>query len=74
MNETTLGATMDDKTHEYLSIIADIDGRILDIIELYRAIWPKFNGTPVDGVISKLFDAYRSNGKLADAIDKGWIK
>ena len=75
MNETTLGATMDDKTHELLSTIADIDGRILDIMYLYRAIWPRFNSVgPVDKVMSRLYDAYKANGKLADAIDKGWIK
>ena len=66
---------MDDKTHELLSTIADIDGRILDIMDLYRLIWPNFNSIgPVDKVMSSLYAAYGANGKLADAIDKGWIK
>ena len=66
---------MDDKTHQLLCTIADIDGRILDIMDLYRAIWPNFNSVgPVDKVMSALYDAYKSNGKLADAIDKGWIQ
>ena len=65
---------MDNETNAIMCAIQDIDGRILDIIDLYRAIWPKFNNTPVDPVISKLYDAYKANGKLADAVDKGWVK
>ena len=65
---------MDDHTHAILCAIADIDGRILDIIDLYRSIWVNFNSIgPVDSVISSLYDAYKANGKLADAVDKGWI-
>ena len=65
---------MDTETNAIMCAIQDIDGRILDIIDLYRAIWPKFNNTPVDPVISKLYEAYKANGKLADAVDKGWVK
>ena len=65
---------MDNETTAIMCAIQDIDGRILDIIDLYRAIWPKFNNTPVDPVISKLYEAYKANGKLADAVDKGWVK
>jgi len=66
---------MDDKTHQLLSTIADIDGRLLDIMDLYRLIWPNFNSIgPVDKVMQLLSSAYNANGKLADAIDKGWIK
>jgi len=56
-----------------LAAIYEVDERIMDIIELYRAIWPNFNNTPVDPVIGKLFDAYKANGKLADLVDKGWV-
>lgn len=65
---------MDNETNAIMCAIQDIDERILDIIDLYRAIWPQFNNTPVDGVISNLWDAYKANGKLADAVDKGWVK
>lgn len=65
---------MDEHTNAILCAIADIDGRILDIIDLYRSIWVNFNSiAPVDAVISSLYNAYKANGKLADAIDKGWI-
>ena len=57
-----------------MDAIEEVDSRILDIIELYRAIWPAFNNTPVNPVISTLYDAYRFNGKLADAVDKGWVR
>jgi hypothetical protein len=66
---------MDNKTHELLCTIADIDGKILDLIDLIRNIWPNFNSIPhADKVVGSLYDAYKANGKLADAIDKGWIK
>ena len=51
----------------------EIDDKILDIIDLIRAKYPKFNRTPVEKVIVKLYDAYRASGKVADAIDKGWM-
>lgn len=55
--------------------IEEIDDKILDIIHLYRLMWPKFNSVPVvERVIVALNEAYKANGKLADAIDKGWIK
>tara|TARA_R110000823_G_scaffold300212_1_gene420986 strand:+ start:63 stop:263 length:201 start_codon:yes stop_codon:yes gene_type:complete len=65
---------MDKEIDPIMKAIEEVDTRLLDIIELYRAIWPRFNSTPVDPVISKLYDAYKANGKLADAIDKGWVK
>jgi hypothetical protein len=38
-------------------------------------MWPNFNSHPVvERVIVALNEAYRSNGKLADALDKGWIE
>ena len=52
----------------------DIDDKILDLIDLIRAKYPKFTRTPVEKVVVKLYDAYRSSGKVADAIDKGWTK
>tara|TARA_R100000353_G_scaffold170999_1_gene135132 strand:- start:549 stop:740 length:192 start_codon:yes stop_codon:yes gene_type:complete len=51
----------------------EIDDKILDIIDLIRTKYPKFNRTPVEKVIVKLYDAYRASGKVADAIDKGWV-
>ena len=51
-----------------------IDDRILDLIELIRAKHPRFNRTPIEKVIVRLYDAYRASGKVADAIDKGWIQ
>jgi len=51
----------------------DIDDKILDLIDLIRAKYPKFTRTPVEQVVVRLHDAYRSSGKVADAIDKGWI-
>lgn len=51
-----------------------IDDKILDLIQLYRLMWPNFNSHPVvERVIYALHEAYRSNAKLADALDKGWI-
>jgi len=52
----------------------DIDDKIQDIIYLIRLKYPKFNNTPIEKVIVRLNDAYRASGKVADAIDKGWIK
>jgi len=65
---------MENQESPLMQAIEEVDNRILDIIELYRAIWPKFNNTPVDPVISNLYVAYKANGKLADAVDKGWVK
>jgi len=65
---------MEQEIEPIMAAIEEVDTRILDIIELYRAIWPNFNRTPVDPVISNLYDAYKANGKLADAVDKGWVK
>ena len=50
-----------------------IDDKILDIIDLIRLKYRKFNGTPVEKVIVSLNQAYKSSGKVADAIDKGWL-
>lgn len=52
----------------------EIDDKLADIIDLIRCKYTKFNGTPVEKVIVKLFDAYRASGQVADAIDKGWIE
>jgi len=52
----------------------DIDNRIEDIIYLIRLKYPSFNGTPVEKVVFNLHDAYKASGKVADAIDKEWIK
>tara|TARA_R100000353_G_scaffold55580_1_gene44284 strand:+ start:466 stop:654 length:189 start_codon:yes stop_codon:yes gene_type:complete len=52
----------------------DIDDKILDLIDLIRAKYPKFTGTPVEKVVVNLYDAYRASGKVADAIDKGWLQ
>lgn len=55
--------------------IEEIDEKIQDLIQLYRLMWPNFNSVPVvEKVIVALNEAYSANGKLADAIDKGWIK
>ena len=55
--------------------IEEIDEKIQDLIQLYRLMWPNFNSHPVvERVVVALNEAYRANGKLADAIDKGWIK
>jgi len=55
--------------------IEEIDEKIQDLIQLYRLLWPNFNSVPVvEKVIVALNEAYRANGKLADAIDKGWIE
>jgi hypothetical protein len=51
----------------------EIDEKILDIIEVIRAKHPRFNNTPVEKVIVSLNAAYRASGKVADAIDKGWL-
>ena len=50
-----------------------IDDKILDIIDLIRLKYRRFNGTPVEKVIVSLNRAYKSSGKVADAIDKGWL-
>lgn len=50
-----------------------IDDKILDIIDLIRLKYRKFNGTPVEKVIVSLNQAYKSSGKVCDAIDKGWL-
>tara|TARA_R110001632_G_C11255962_1_gene409373 strand:- start:637 stop:822 length:186 start_codon:yes stop_codon:yes gene_type:complete len=55
--------------------VEEIDEKIQDLIQLYRLMWPNFNSVPVvEKVIVALNEAYRANGKLADAIDKGWVK
>lgn len=51
----------------------EIDDKIYDIIEVIRAKHPKFNGTPIEKVVQLLYDAYRASGKVADAVDKGWL-
>jgi len=55
--------------------IEELDENILDMIDLLRLMWPNFNSIPVaEKVIHHLNEAYKANGKLADAIDKGWVK
>lgn len=52
----------------------DIDDKILDIIDLIRLKHSRFNNTPIEKVIVSLNAAYKASGKVADAIDKGWLK
>lgn len=61
-------------TEEDIAFWESIDDRILDLIDLIRAKHPKFTRTPIEKVVVTLYDAYRASGKVADAIDKGWIK
>ena len=65
------GTAMEDPNIQFW---IDIDDKILDIIELIRLKYPSFTRTPVEKVVVKLYDAYRASGKVADAIDKGWIQ
>jgi hypothetical protein len=51
-----------------MDTVEDIDGKILDLVQLYRLMWPDFNSHPV------VERVYHANGKLADALDKGWIE
>ena len=63
------------KSERKLKTVEDLDERLLDLIDLYRLMWPNFNSVaPAEKVISLLNQAYKANGKLADAIDKGWVK
>lgn len=58
-----------------LETLEEIDSRIMELIELMRLMYPNFNDIPFAGmVVESLFAAYRANGKLADAIDKGWVE
>lgn len=58
-----------------IETIEEIDSRIMEIIDLVRLMWPNFNSVPYAGpVVEALHAAYKANGKLADAIDKGWVK
>lgn len=61
-------------TEQNIAFWESIDDRILDLIDLIRAKYPKFNRTPIEKVVVTLYDAYRASGKVADAIDKGWIQ
>ena len=56
-----------------LNEIVAIDDKILDLIDLMRLIFPRFNNTPAEKVIVSLNEAYKANGKLADAIEKGCV-
>jgi len=60
-------------TDEDMQFWEEIDERILDIIDLIRLKYRKFNGTPVEKVIVSLNEAYKASGKVCDAIDKGWL-
>jgi hypothetical protein len=60
-------------TDEDMAFWEDIDERILDIIDLIRLKYRKFNNTPVEKVIVALNQAYKSSGRVCDAIDKGWL-
>jgi len=51
----------------------EIDEKILDIVQVIRAKYPRFNNTPVEKVVVSLNAAYKASGKVADAIDKGWL-
>jgi len=58
-----------------MAAIEDLEDRILDMVELMRALFPNFNSiAPAEKVIVGLNQLYRDTGKLADAIDKGWIE
>jgi len=58
-----------------MAAIEDLEDRILDMVELMRALFPNFNSIPpAEKVIIGLNQLYRDTGKLADAIDKGWIE
>ena len=58
-----------------MDAIESIEDQILDLVELMRALFPNFNSIPVaEKVIVGLNQLYRDTGKLADAIDKGWIE
>lgn len=51
----------------------EIDDKIQDIVYAIRLKYPRFNRTPVEKVVVKLNEAYNASGKVADAIDKGWV-
>lgn len=58
-----------------IATLEEIDNRIMEIIDLVRLMWPNFNSVPYAGpVVEALHAAYKANGKLADALDKGWVK
>jgi len=58
-----------------MDAIMDVEDRILDLVELMRALFPNFNSIPrAEKVIVGLNQLYRDTGKLADAIDKGWVE
>jgi len=58
-----------------LATLEEIDGRILDLIDLFRLMYPNFNSIgPVDKVVQLLNDAYKANGQLYALIHKGWVK
>ena len=59
---------------ETMQFWEQIDDKILDLIQLIRSRHTRFNGTPVEKVIFRLLDAYKASGKVAGAIDKGWIQ
>tara|TARA_Y100000004_G_scaffold50826_1_gene56136 strand:- start:79 stop:267 length:189 start_codon:yes stop_codon:yes gene_type:complete len=60
-------------TEQDIAFWEAIDDRILDLIDLIRAKHPKFTRTPIEKVVVRLYDAYKASGKVADAIDKGWL-
>ena len=58
-----------------LAAIESMDEQILDAIDLMRLMFPDFNSVPLaEKVVLALVGAYRASGKLADAIDHGWIE
>jgi hypothetical protein len=60
--------------NESMEFWEQIDDKILDLIQLIRSRHTRFNGTPVEKVILNLLEAYKASGKVAGAIDKGWIQ
>ena len=60
-------------TEQEIAFWEHIDDRILDTIALIRAKYVRFNGSPIEKVVVKLFDAYRASEKVVDAYDKGWL-
>jgi hypothetical protein len=60
-------------TEEDMAFWEEIDKRILDIIDLIRLKYTKFNETPIQKVVYSLRQAFIESGKVCDAIDKGWL-
>jgi len=63
---------MDKKDEEFW---LRIDNDILDLIQLLRSRWPRFNSIPsVEAIILPLNAAYKASGKAADLMDRGHLE